>query len=346
MDSHHQRAGNRSSQPEDRKAMAERMARKPQISCVLPLLAAALAMTEMGICGEAEETTLDDRVKKAAELYRAKDYRAALTELHAIASEGKEAGKLEEYAAKARGLLGEDLGKAMASCRLLTKCKRCNGSGCPVCKTCKGLGCRNKKQAAKTKVTWTEVEKINVANVIRRKHKGLAVPWVETQPCKKCKGRGCRPCRTCDGTGRSLVKTGGRGSKTPDILDIERSDLVRELRAEGERALRGVSTADALGQFRPDQIDAQDVLWVVSAGKHFAQAEAISVAPSDRAELSQMARSASLDEAKFLETLKLRWNAASDLAKRQAEVELQRQADEERARHVPKDEADDKDQKE
>ena len=306
---------------------------------------AASVLVDAGLCGEAEETSLDDRMKKAAELYSARDYRTALTELHTIAAEGEEAGKLEEYAVKAKGVLGDELGKVMASCRLLTKCKRCRGAGCPICKTCKGVGCRNKKGVVKTRVKWTEVEKVNIANVIRRKHRDIGVPWLQVQPCKKCKGRGCRPCRTCNGTGRPLVKTGGRGNKTPAILNMERPYLVRNLRAEGERALQEVDVADADGQFSPDQVDAQDVLWVVSAAKCFAQAEAISVELSDKAELSPMAKSASLEEAKLLEALKLKWHTTSEKAKRQAQSELQRQADEERARHVPKDKADDAGQK-
>ena len=306
---------------------------------------AAWGLINAGLCGEAEEKGLDDRMKEAAELYRAKDYRSALTELHAIAVEGKEAGKSEEYVGKAKEALGDELGKAMASCRLLTKCKRCKGDGCPVCKTCKGLGCRDKKQVAKTRVKWTEVEKVNIANVIRRKHRDITVPWLEVRPCKKCKGRGCRPCRSCNGTGRPLLKTSGRSSKAPAILDLERSCLIRELRSEGERALREVNVANANGEFVGSQVDAQDVLWVVSAAKHFAQAEAISVDSSDKAELSTMAKSASLEEAKFLKTLKLKWKAVSDGAKREAEAELRRQADEERARHAPKDEDDDRDQK-
>lgn len=334
MDSHHQQDGNRNRQVEDRGAIADRTASRPRLSCVLSLLVAALAITEMGLCGEAEEMSLDDRMKKAAELYGAKDYRAALTELHTIAAEGQAAGKLGEYAAKAKGVLGDELGRVMTTCRLLTKCRRCKGSGCPVCKTCKGLGCRNKKQAVRTRVKWTEVEKINIANVIRRKHRDISVPWLEVQPCKKCKGRGCRPCRTCNGTGRPLVKTRGRSSKTPAILDMERAYLVQGLRAEGERAIRAVNVADANGQFSPANVDAQDVLWVVSAAKFFAQAATISEESSDQAESSQMAKSASLEEAKLLETLKLKWHAASERAKRQAEAELRRQADEERARHT------------
>ena len=301
------------------------------------LSAAALAVTGTGICAEAEEViSLDDRMKKAAELYAAKDYRTALTELHAIAAEGEEAGKFGEYAAKAKEILGDELGKAMATCRLLTKCKRCKGSGCPTCKTCKGLGCRDKKQKAKTRVRWTEVEQVNIARVVKRKHKDLAVPWLEVQPCKKCKGRGCRPCRTCNGTGRSLLKTGRRTSKTPAVHASEIPHLIRELTTEGERSLQKINVVNADGELSPSQIDAQDVAWAASAGKYLKQAETIAVEPSAKTELSQMAKSAALEEAKLRRALKLKWDAASEGAKRQAEAELRRLADEERARHTEK----------
>ena len=307
--------------------------RKPSQSPFGAAWCIAFALMRIGVCADAPLENLDDSLRKAVDLYRAKDYSTALNKLHAVATSAGEADRLDEYVAKAKEALGDELGKILASCRLLTKCRRCKGEGCPTCKTCKGLGCRHKKRQAKTRVNWTEVEQVGIARVMHRKRRDIAVGWTEVRACRRCKGRGCRPCRTCNGTGWSLVKTGGSANKTPGVLDIERSYLADGLKAKAESALRQVDVVDRQGKFRKEEVDAQDIVWVLRAGKCFEQAAAIVTEPADKVQLGQKAQAASLKETKFLEVLKRRWEAAADRARRQAEAELRRQADEELARH-------------
>lgn len=232
----------------------------------------------------AAEPTPDELLAKVLQSLRAQEHRNALKGLLAYVAEGKRQGRDNEFRLVAKEVLTGDLGRTTASCRLSIQCFRCKGKGGGSCRRCKGDG--NVQRRSKKVLRW----------IVKARMSVTTVKWYVPQRCDSCEGGAWRPCKSCDGTGLSLIAPTGDDRQNYPILDIERPHLVEALAKQADVALAQVSIAPSLGQgyaatypagtetgsINPGMVDKEDMRWVLAGRSLLDKAAGMALSAEDK----------------------------------------------------------------